>query len=62
MKGGEGVKEDLTIVCQCGQPFTFSKGEQEFYNQRGFQPPKRCPACRIEKKRRSQEYESQGNR
>src|SRR3954470_16637598 len=31
----------------CGQEFTFTAGEQEFYAQRGFtESPKRCPSCR----------------
>jgi len=39
----------------CGQEFTFTAGEQEFYAQRGFtESPKRCPSCRqIRKAQRS---------
>lgn len=39
---------DRTITCaDCGQEFSFTAGEQEFYAQRGFtEAPKRCPACR----------------
>lgn len=47
---------DRTIAClDCGQEFTFTAGEQEFYAQRGFtEPPKRCPSCRaIRKSQRS---------
>lgn len=40
------------LTCQdCGQDFPFSAGEQKFYEEKGFDPPKRCPQCR--KKRRS---------
>ena len=47
---------DRTISClDCGQEFSFTAGEQEFYAQRGFtEPPKRCPSCRaIRKSQRS---------
>ncbi len=39
---------DRSIACvDCGQEFTFTSGEQEFYAQRGFtESPKRCPSCR----------------
>ena len=39
---------DQTISCaDCGQEFSFTAGEQEFYAQRGFtEAPKRCPSCR----------------
>jgi CxxC-x17-CxxC domain-containing protein len=40
--------EDRTLNClQCGEPFVFSAGEQEFFAQRGLgSEPKRCKACR----------------
>jgi CxxC-x17-CxxC domain-containing protein len=39
----------------CGQEFTFTAGEQEFYEQRGFsEPPKRCPSCRAVRKAQRQ--------
>ena len=47
---------DRSIACaDCGQEFTFTAGEQEFYAQRGFtESPKRCPSCRqIRKSQRS---------
>ena len=47
---------DQSITClDCGQEFTFTSGEQEFYAQRGFtEAPKRCPSCRaIRKAQRS---------
>ncbi|MBN2074198.1 MAG: zinc-ribbon domain containing protein [Dehalococcoidales bacterium] len=48
--------EDKTLQCSdCGQDFTFTAGEQEFYASRGFQnEPKRCPDCR--KARKAQRY------
>jgi CxxC-x17-CxxC domain-containing protein len=39
---------DKTLTCRdCGQPFTFTAGEQEFYASRGLMnEPGRCPNCR----------------
>jgi CxxC-x17-CxxC domain-containing protein len=44
--------EDKVLRCSdCGQEFTFTAGEQEFYASRGFQnEPKRCPGCRRTRK------------
>ena len=53
--------EDKTFQCSdCGATFTFTAGEQEFYQTKGFtNQPKRCPSCRrANKTRRS---ESVGN-
>ncbi|MDD3840315.1 MAG: zinc-ribbon domain containing protein [Clostridia bacterium] len=49
--------EDKVLNCQdCGQEFVFTAGEQEFYEQRGFQnEPKRCKACRDKKKAESRQ-------
>jgi CxxC-x17-CxxC domain-containing protein len=46
------VYTDRIISCvDCGQEFSFTAGEQEFYAQRGFsEPPKRCPSCRAARK------------
>lgn len=44
--------EDKTIKCDCGNEFEFTVGEQNFYQQRGFSTPKRCPDCRAKKKAR----------
>lgn len=42
---------DRTLTCRdCGQEFTFTAGEQEFYTQRGFSDPQRCPSCRQARK------------
>ncbi|MBI2854426.1 MAG: zinc-ribbon domain containing protein [Chloroflexi bacterium] len=39
---------DKTLTCRdCGQQFTFTAGEQEFYASRGLRnEPSRCPTCR----------------
>jgi CxxC-x17-CxxC domain-containing protein len=44
--------EDKTLVCKdCGQEFTFTAGEQEFYAEKGFtNEPQRCKACRAARK------------
>lgn len=42
---------DQTLTCRdCGQEFTFTAGEQAFYQERGFSAPSRCPACRSRRK------------
>ncbi len=44
--------QDKQLQCSdCGQEFTFTAGEQEFYSSRGLQnEPRRCPECRRAKK------------
>lgn len=39
---------DKTLTCSdCGSPFTFTAGEQEFHQSKGFtNEPRRCPNCR----------------
>ena len=42
---------DKTLVCaDCGQEFTFSADDQEFYSTRGFSDPKRCRSCRAQRR------------
>ena len=42
---------DKTLTCSdCGQPFTFTASEQEFYAERGFTEPRRCASCRAARK------------
>jgi CxxC-x17-CxxC domain-containing protein len=51
-RGFPQVYTDRVIACiDCGQEFTFTAGEQEFYEQRGFtEAPKRCTSCRAARK------------
>ena len=44
--------EDKTLVCKdCGADFVFTAGEQEFYEEKGFQnEPSRCKDCRVNRK------------
>lgn len=46
--------EDITLACRdCGKEFVFTKGEQEFYKEKGFEnQPTRCPDCRRANKAR----------
>jgi CxxC-x17-CxxC domain-containing protein len=43
---------DRTLTCRdCGQGFTFTVGEQEFFAAKGFEnEPSRCPDCRAVRK------------
>ena len=42
---------DMTLTCRdCGQAFSFTAGEQDFYASRGFSEPTRCPDCRASRR------------
>ncbi len=51
-------KEDIKIICKdCGEEFLFTVGEQNFYEEKGFQnKPVRCKACRDKKKAEKANY------
>jgi CxxC-x17-CxxC domain-containing protein len=43
--------EEKTLVCEdCGEEWTFSADEQQFFDDRGYQTPKRCKPCRQRRK------------
>ncbi|MBX5449634.1 zinc-ribbon domain containing protein [Thermogemmatispora sp.] len=44
--------QDQILICRdCGQEFTFTVGEQEFFASRGLtNTPSRCPSCRAARK------------
>lgn len=44
--------QDKSLQCSdCGTTFTFSAGEQEFFDSKGYtNEPKRCPECRQSRK------------
>ena len=45
------MSADTVITCRdCGQAFTFTSGEQDFYASRGFSEPSRCADCRAARK------------
>ncbi len=51
---------DKLITCiekGCGREFVFTKGEQEFFEKKGFPTPKRCPDCRkVARKRYNEKH------
>ncbi len=43
--------QDKILTCaDCGQQFAFSASEQQFYADRQFSEPRRCPSCRASRK------------
>ena len=55
----EEEKSDRYIKCvDCNTEFIFTSSEQGFFQQKGFNDPKRCKPCRDERKQRAR---SQGN-
>ncbi|EKE03640.1 MAG: hypothetical protein ACD_20C00174G0014 [uncultured bacterium] len=43
--------EDQELQCaDCSQSFVFSAEDQEFYAQKRYSTPKRCPVCRANRK------------
>jgi len=49
---------DQKLTCQeCGKEFVFSASDQEFFEKKGFQPPKRCPDCRKARKQQTRTWE-----
>ena len=48
MMSNEGYRDRILTCRDCGQEFTFSAGEQEFYASKGLtNTPSRCPSCRA---------------
>ena len=49
---------DKTLTCgECGDQFTFTAGEQEFFASKGFtNEPKRCTQCRGARKSQQQGF------
>ena len=46
--------EDQQLQCvECGEEFIFSAEDQEFYQQKRYSEPKRCPTCRANRKVRN---------
>ena len=49
-------KRDEIIVCRnCGKEFTFTVGEQNFYEEKGLKPPVRCKECKAKRKEQQNE-------
>lgn len=52
--------EDKELICEgCKRPFVFTGGEQRFFAEKGFTPPKRCKPCRDERKKQREEERKQ---
>jgi CxxC-x17-CxxC domain-containing protein len=48
MMSNEGYSDRILTCRDCGQEFTFTSGEQEFYASRSLtNDPSRCPSCRA---------------
>ncbi|MCB0404319.1 MAG: zinc-ribbon domain-containing protein, partial [Bdellovibrionales bacterium] len=54
MENNQVAFEDRTLTCKdCGNDFTFTVREQEFYAEKGFtNDPGRCKTCRESRKNR----------
>ncbi len=47
--------QDKNLQCvECSATFPFSADDQEFYAQKGYSDPKRCPTCRANRKNNNQ--------
>lgn len=55
---------DQTLTCmECGNTFTFTASEQEFFATKGYtNAPKRCSACREQRRGRTGSSVSSGGR
>ena len=51
-------RQDKKIMCKdCGDEFTFTVGEQEFFAEKGFEnEPLRCADCRRARKAQNSNY------
>jgi len=48
MMSNEDFRDRILTCRECGQEFTFSVGEQEFFARKGLtNTPSRCPSCRA---------------
>lgn len=63
----EGYRDRILVCRDCGNEFTFTAGEQEFYASKGLtNEPGRCPECRAARRGGQQSFrgsrESRGAR
>jgi len=54
------MSEQRIQCADCGREFTFSAEEQDFFREKGFNPPKRCKECRQAKKEQREGGERRG--
>jgi hypothetical protein len=53
--------QDRTLTCaDCGAEFMWSAGEQDYYDYKGFAPPKRCKPCREARQERKKRNAARG--
>jgi hypothetical protein len=53
--------KDREIICKdCGQPFVFTAGSQQFFVEKGFNDPVRCKPCKAKKQAAINSKSSQG--
>ena len=56
-------RDEMLSCVDCGRPFTFTTGEQEFFAMKGFaNKPTRCSDCRAVRKARQPQTGSAGRR
>ena len=56
-------RDEMLSCVDCGRPFTFTTGEQEFFAMKGFtNKPSRCTDCRATRKARGPQGSSISNR
>ncbi len=43
--------QDRTLTCvECNSSFLFSADDQRYHQEKGYTEPKRCPACRVNRR------------
>jgi CxxC-x17-CxxC domain-containing protein len=61
MMSYEGYQDRILTCRDCGQEFTFTAGEQEFFATKGLtNAPSRCPECRKARRNGSSQQRSYG--
>lgn len=48
---------DKEITCPCGNNFTFTVNDQQFFKEKGYNLPKYCKSCREKRKNERAEKE-----
>ena len=44
-------QQDRTLTCvECNSSFLFSADDQRYHAEKGYTEPKRCPACRVNRR------------
>lgn len=50
MLSNENFNDEYLVCEDCGGEFLFTAEDQEFFNEKRFSAPKRCPDCRSSRK------------